>query len=138
MTSNDKGQADLIAKIIELAKINQDIDVVWLYGSRAKGNYGKDSDYDLAIAFNTFPKDSLERRLRPEILSIDWGNALSISSDMISIADINLIPVSLAWEVISEGKLILVKDPMRQIREELRISSMYELDLLYHRKKYAA
>ncbi|MHB1946553.1 MAG: type VII toxin-antitoxin system MntA family adenylyltransferase antitoxin [Gammaproteobacteria bacterium] len=131
-------KTDLISKIIELAQSNQEIDVIWLYGSRAKGLAHKDSDYDLAIAFNTHPKDVFERRLRPETLAIDWSAALNTSSEKISIIDINLVPISLAWEVIKDGQAISVKNPMRQIQEELRVSSMYELDLLFHRRNYAA
>lgn len=138
MTQNDRKHTDLTPKIIELAQLNHEIDVVWLYGSRAKGLSHKDSDYDLAIAFNTFPKDIIERRLRPEMLAIDLSRVLNIPSETISIVDINLIPISLAWEVIKEGKPIVIKNSMRLIQEELRVSSMYELDLLYHRGKYAA
>lgn len=136
MTSHDDYQFE--PNIIELAQNNSDVLVLWLYGSRAKGNARPDSDYDLAIAFKQFPKDITERRLRPELLAIDWSNTLKISSEKISIVDINLAPISLAWEIIRDGKVLFANDPLRQVREELRISSMYELDLLYHRRKYAA
>ncbi|GEM_PF-6567950 len=59
--------------IKNLAQDNADVVVVWIYGSRAKQTASLESDYDLAIAFNTFPQDTLQRRLRPEILAIDWA-----------------------------------------------------------------
>ncbi len=48
----------IIQKIQQMAKCHTNIAVLWLYGSRAKGNAGIDSDYDLAVAFNTFPADA--------------------------------------------------------------------------------
>ena len=78
----------------------------------------------------------MDRTLHPEILSIEWSFALDVADTVISIVDINRIPIPLVWEVMSANKVLVVKDEMRQIREELRISSMYELDVLYHRRHY--
>jgi len=64
---------ELLQKIVPLAESDPDIAVVWLYGSRAKGNAHASSDYDLAVAFNRFIKDDpIEQRLRPECLALDW------------------------------------------------------------------
>jgi uncharacterized protein len=43
--------------IIELAKQNFDIAIVWLYGSHANNTANINSDYDLAVAFKTFIKN---------------------------------------------------------------------------------
>lgn len=126
----------IIKNIIKLAAKNDDIAVIWLYGSRAKQTATPQSDYDLAIAFYSFPSDALERRLRPELLAIEWGSLLEISINLLSIVDINLIPIPFAWEIISVGNPFYVKDELRKIREELRVGSMYELDVLYHRRHY--
>ena len=40
----------------QFAEQNPDILIVWLYGSRAKGNAHRLSDYDLAVAFKSFIK----------------------------------------------------------------------------------
>ncbi|WP_404358383.1 nucleotidyltransferase domain-containing protein [Methylotuvimicrobium sp. KM1] len=42
--------------IIDLARRDRSIDVVWLYGSRAKGVAHARSDYDLAVAFTILLK----------------------------------------------------------------------------------
>ena len=131
-----KDTLSVINKIIPLAENNPDIAVTWLYGSRANSTATIQSDFDLAIAFNSFPSDPLERRLRPELLAIDWAQALSIATDSLSVVDINLAPIPLAWEVISKGRIIYTKDYLRLYREENRIFSMYELDVLYHRRQY--
>jgi predicted nucleotidyltransferase len=68
----------IISTIKQLAEQNPDILIVWLYGSRAKGNAHRFSDYDLAVAFKSFIKnDPLEKRLRPECLALDWQQALA-------------------------------------------------------------
>ncbi len=58
--------------LLALAKQNSKIDILWLYGSRAKGTAQKTNDYDLAVAFNDFPTDLWEKRLQPEQLAFAW------------------------------------------------------------------
>ncbi len=125
-----------LKKIIGLAKTNPDIRVLWLYGSRANNTAHAKSDYDLAIAFKNFIKDPLTRRLRPEHLAIEWAQALQCDEHKLSIVDINLIPATLAWEIITHGKALLTIDQDRLIKEESRINSQYEIDVTYHRKHY--
>ena len=60
-------------KIIALAQQRPEVQVVWLYGSHAKGNAGAYSDIDLAVAFDPVQlANKLETRLRPELLAEDW------------------------------------------------------------------
>lgn len=132
----DKVQNNILAKIIQLAKANTDIAVLWLYGSRSQGTSHAHSDYDLAIAFEIFIQDPWQRRIRPEELRIDWSQVLECPIELISIIDINTVPIPLAWEVISKGKPIWVKDSDRLMQEENRISSCYDLDVCYHRNRY--
>lgn len=126
----------IIESLIKLARLNADIEVLWLYGSRAKGNSHKNSDYDLAIAFKDFLTDDWAAQLRPQTLAIDWALSLNLSTEQLSIVDISQIPIPLAWEVIHDGKVLLAKDSMRLIQEESRVARQYELDILYHRKLY--
>ncbi|SFX09194.1 type VII toxin-antitoxin system MntA family adenylyltransferase antitoxin [Marinospirillum alkaliphilum] len=115
---------------------NAPVDVLWLYGSRTKGTADESSDYDLAVAFTDFETDPLERRLRPELLSQQWCDALGLDGDRLSLVDINQAPLPLAMAVIRDGKAVFVRNPLRLIREELRISSMWEVDYQYHRAHY--
>ena len=48
-------------KIIQLAQDDGNIELLWLYGSHAKGTAHKQSDIDLAIGFKAWEKDILER-----------------------------------------------------------------------------
>ncbi|EIC29366.1 MULTISPECIES: type VII toxin-antitoxin system MntA family adenylyltransferase antitoxin [Methylomicrobium] len=121
--------SELLQKIAELADNDSDIAVVWLYGSRAKGNAHASSDYDLAVAFNRFIKDDpIEKRLRPECLALDWQRALGLHDFQLSIVDINQAPIPLAFEIIQADTVIFCRDENRLWQETLRIHSRMELD----------
>lgn len=126
----------IIEALIKLASENTDIDVLWIYGSRAKGNSHANSDYDLALAFKNFLCNDWDAQLRPQTLAIDWALILNIPTEQLSIVDINLVPIPLAFEIIHDGKVLLSQNNMRLIQEESRIARQYELDILYHRKLY--
>ena len=59
-------------QILKLAQEDDDIEVLWLYGSYAKGTAHEHSDIDLAVVFKKWVDDVIERRLRPELLAIEW------------------------------------------------------------------
>jgi len=125
-----------LAALTELARNDSRVDVLWLYGSRAKGTAEPESDWDLAVAFNRFPESPLEQRLQPELLALHWAETLGVSSDRISVIDINHVPLPLAYAAVTSGKVLLAKDALRLAREELRVTSMWELDHEYHRRSY--
>jgi len=127
---------DVINKIIEFADNHPDIAAMWLYGSQATQQSHPNSDYDLAIAFISFPQAPITRHLRPAILAIDWASALKLPSKKISLIDINLVPIPFAWEIITTGYIIYRNNTLRAEWEEKRISSQMELDILWHRKHY--
>jgi predicted nucleotidyltransferase len=118
-----------LQRLIELAQLNSDICVLWLYGSRANGKAHMQSDYDLAIAFNTFIKDDpIEKRLRPECLAIDWQRALGLRDFKLSIVDINQAQIPLAWEIINADYVLFCRDEARLWQETRRIHSQMEID----------
>ena len=115
--------------IKRLAEQNPDILIVWLYGSRAKGNAHQYSDYDLAVAFKSFIKnDPLEKRLRPECLALDWQQTLGLHDFQLSIIDINQAPIPLAFEIIDANYVLFCRDEDRLWQEIRRIHSRMELD----------
>lgn len=121
---------------MQLAKADERVAVLWLYGSRAKGPASEHSDYDFAVAFNTFPDDDWEKRLQPELLAQSWADQLGQEYRRISVVDINHVPLPLAYSIITTGQVLLSKNTLRQAIEENRISSMWEIDYLYHKKRY--
>jgi len=131
---NDKTTQKNIKLIVQLAENNPEVEIVWLYGSRARGNAHSQSDYDLAIAFKTYIEDPIERRLRPELLALKWCKQLN---NQLSIIDINQVPLPLAYTVIQDNKLLYSQNDYRRMVEEQRIMSKWELDHIYHQKHYA-
>ena len=133
-TNAESDQAQTIDKIITLANNNAEVEVVWLYGSRARNNANVDSDYDLAVAFKTYIKDPVARRLRPELIALEWNKQLSLP---LSIVDINQASLPLAYTVIQDNNLIYSQNNYRRMTEEQKIMSKWEIDHIYHKKQYA-
>lgn len=125
-------QSQRIRKIVQLAKMTPEIEVLWLYGSQARGNANEHSYYDLAVAFKQWEEGVIERRLRPELLAMEWQNKLKLKEAELSILDINIAPIPLAMAVLKAGYLLLSKNILRQFQEQQRIMSKWENDYLYH------
>jgi predicted nucleotidyltransferase len=132
----DKNQEWIIAKVKGLAAVDENIAVVWLYGSRANNSANKVSDYDFAIAFNQFPEDDWDKRLQPELVAQSWADTLSMPLEKISVVDFNHIPLALALSIVNSNSVLLSKDSIRLAKEENRVSSMWELDQVFHRKQF--
>jgi len=130
----ESDQTKAIGKIITLAENNAEVEVIWLYGSRARNNANEDSDYDLAVAFRTYIKDPVARRLRPELIALEWNKQLSLP---LSIVDINQASLPLAYTVIQDNNLIYSQNNYRRMTEEQKIMSKWEIDHIYHKKQYA-
>jgi len=118
--------------LIKLAANDPAIELLWLYGSQAKGTAHEKSDIDLAVVFKEWEKDIIKRRLRPELLAIEWQQELSLKEGELSILDMNIAPIPLAMSVLQSGTLLLSKNRARQLQEQQRIMSKWEIDYLYH------
>jgi len=123
-------QTQILALIKQLAVGNSDIDVVWLYGSRAQGTDVEGSDFDLAIAFKDFDLSPTNAMLRPNELAMDWALALGISENILSIVDINRCPVYLAFNVVEFGQVVFETGTTRVYKEHNRIYSQYEFQMI--------
>lgn len=123
-------------RIIQLAQEDDNIEILWLYGSHAKEIAHENSDIDLAIVFRTWEKDIIERRLRPELLAIKWQNRLSLKESELSLLDMSIAPIPIAMAVLKSGHLLLSKNVSRQLQEQQRIMSKWEIDYLYHYQHY--
>ncbi len=119
-------------KIIQFAKQDKEIDLLWLYGSYAKGTAHKNSDIDLAVVFKTWEKDIIKRRLNSELLALKWQNKLKLAENELSILDMSIAAIPIAMSVLKSGELLLSKNRSRQFQEVQRIMSKWELDYLYH------
>lgn len=124
-------------KLVALATNAENISALWLYGSRAKGNHRPDSDYDLGLLFTERVDDPLDRRLRPELLAMDWAKTLGLAEDKLSIVDIQHAPIPLAMNIIS-GQLLYCGDHDARLAAEGIIMSKAELDYQYHLKHFGS
>lgn len=114
-------KSNAIIKLInQKAEESNIIDVVWLYGSHAKGNADENSDYDLAIAFN---QTGSAKDYYCDELAYQWSKTTKVD---VSVIDINKVPVPLAYSVISDGKVIFCRNELRLHSEQSRIWSMWE------------
>lgn len=116
-------------QLVTLAQACPEVLVLWLYGSRAKGNSGPLSDWDLAVAFAPVKLDDpLENRLRPELLALDWQRALQLPEGKLSVVDINQAPIPLAFAIIDANTPLYSRDEGRRLQEEARIMSQMEIN----------
>jgi predicted nucleotidyltransferase len=129
---NMKPDSDVIHQLLALANSNPQVQVLWLYGSRAKGTAGPASDWDLAVAFDPIKQSgplgtALENRLRPELLALEWQRALGLAEGKLSVVDINQAPIPLAFAVVDANRPLYSRDGGRRLQEEARIMSQMEL-----------
>lgn len=109
----------------ELSRLAADtgvIEVLWLYGSRARGDAGSTSDYDLAVALGG-PLSNEERWQALEAFEHEAALALAAA---VSCLDINRAPVPLAANVIHEGRVLYCRSDLRLRSEEQRVWSLWE------------
>lgn len=125
----------MIDSIATLAKQDERVELVWLYGSRAQGTHHNDSDFDLAVAFKEHVLSTLALRTRPECLAIEWAEQLNLPIEKLSIVDINRVPIALAFNVIEYGELIYNNNPLLVYKEYNRIHSMFEHQLIEARRE---
>lgn len=131
LDNESPSQHESLKAIASLAQRRNDLAAVWLYGSRARGDYHPESDFDLAVAFTGWITDPLERRLRPELLAQEWQHALGLRDAMLSVVDLAIAPIPLGWSILSQGVLLADLDREARMRQESRILSRWEIDYLH-------
>jgi predicted nucleotidyltransferase len=125
----------ILNKITLNASLADDIEVIWLFGSQAKGTAHSQSDIDLAIAFKNFNLSELDKKLRPQELSLILSEQLNLPDGKLSIIDINTVPVYLALNVVEYGRVIYSKNSSREFKETQRIYSQYEFEMIEHKQQ---
>ena len=116
----------LIPKIKELALKETGLEILWLYGSRAKGNAHSESDYDLAIAVSIPDLTRFERADHADEIAYQWRVALGLAPGQLSVVDINSVPILLANTIILNSSVLYCANGLRLAREENRISGLME------------
>jgi len=112
-------QASLDALATALAH-HDEIEVVWVYGSVARGQASASSDIDLAVASRASCAEPWER---VDALRAD----LQAHFDRpVAVLDLNRAPTPLAHEVIRDGRVLLCRSDLRLRSEEGRVWSLWE------------
>lgn len=60
-------------------RFDRDAEII-LYGSRARGNYKQESDWDILILLTTFVNENLKEKIRNELFEIELETDQAISS----------------------------------------------------------
>ncbi len=112
-------------------KKQKQIRLAYLFGSYAKGKEGPLSDVDIAVFLDEIISKSkrFEQRLNliNEISSI-------LKSDNVDVIIMNDAPLNLNYEIIKNGKLLVVKDEEKRTELESEVISKY-LDRVYYERR---
>lgn len=122
------------AQLLKLAQADKQINAMWLYGSHAKGMAHEHSDIDLAVQFTAFEPDIFTRRMRPEMLSLDWQQNLQLRDGQLSVIDLMQVPILLGIEVLQANTLWFCRDRGLMLQGVGKIMSRYETDYLQQAK----
>ncbi len=123
--------------LMELARQASDaevVEVLWLYGSRARGDADSASDYDLAVAL----RESLSNPERWQALETFEQKAAALFASSVSCVDINRAPVPLAANIIHEGRVLFCRSDLRLRAEEQRVWSLWEAYKVEHERNRQA
>ncbi|MET1159624.1 MAG: HepT-like ribonuclease domain-containing protein [Thermoprotei archaeon] len=122
-----KDEEALIAKAREALEKRSDILFAYIFGSRATGRYRDKSDIDIAI----YTEKPLRWREFVE-LALELEDSLGIRVDLV---DLRTAPLILAYEIISNGVVIIDRNREKRVEFETRILKEY-LDLKPRLEKY--
>lgn len=94
------------------------LDVLWLFGSEARGTATTDSDVDLAALFRCVPSPSELLEARAEL-----GTLLGRAVDLV---DLDRASPILVMQVLRHGTLLLDRNPNRRVRLVAAAPGRYE------------
>ncbi|KKT73169.1 MAG: Nucleotidyltransferase [Candidatus Nomurabacteria bacterium GW2011_GWA1_46_11] len=109
------------------------ISLVYLFGSQATGDVGPSSDYDFAVLF-----DRLLSSGERFDLKLDFVNFLSgiVKTDKIDVVDLNVAPVSFAFETTTKGVCLFGN---RQVQDDFEFLTFQRFqDQRFYLKRYAS
>jgi len=92
---------------VNQSALPSDLDLVVLFGSRAKGCASESSDWDLAVLLQPNPQDPL----RLFGLDLELAEALGCSSDALDVVDLSRSSYLLQRVVAEDGQLLFERQP---------------------------
>ncbi len=113
---------ELVEQPIRQALADEPIEIVYLFGSQARGDAGPLSDVDIAVlACDDVPPDdytALQLRLMTRLMR-------ALKRDDVQVVILNRAPILLQHRVIRDGRLLLCRDELLRSRYEARVLVRY-------------
>jgi predicted nucleotidyltransferase len=98
-----------MTRAIELVSERADVTTLWLYGSRARGEHARSSDYDLAVTFARRMPSPIEAVTRIEALR---SSLQQLFKEPVSLVELDRAPTPLAASIAAEGLLLIDRTPV--------------------------
>ncbi len=95
----------------------EEVILAYLFGSRADGTAGPQSDYDFGLLVRS-PSLALQARLAHEIGAI-------LGTAQVDVVILNRAPVELAYAVIAQGRLVYQRSLVERVEFEAKVLSLY-------------
>ena len=123
---------DKIPGLVEQLKIENDLEIFYLYGSGAKNDLKPLSDLDFAVLLDlrSIQKELFRREL-------DYRTLIStyLNTDEYDLIILNKAPVRFAHSILKEGKMLYYKNQMNLINYTEQINYYY-LDFKFYKSEF--
>ena len=122
-------------RLTEAAARFPEVDVLYIFGSRASGKARSSSDIDIAVLVNEKTQRDSYFDLRRRLV-VPFCEAMK--NDAIDVVILNEAPLHLAFEAVEPRNILYERDPAHRIEFEVRvISEFFDFrPLLEVRKRY--
>lgn len=126
MSSPTATATDTLARAIQsaLAPLEQ-VQVAYLFGSRARGTERRDSDLDLALAFTRGLDDAQRGRSKLQVIDALTA-ALGALGERADVVDLDRAGSALAFSAIARGRCVFARDRAERVRLEAHIARRYD------------
>jgi len=117
--------------LIKETALKYDLQLIYLFGSKATGQDTKMSDFDIAVLINNAKAYNLKKL----ILDLIFDCSQIFHSDKIDLVILNNASLAVQFNVISDGKILYELDPEIRYDYEVKVISLY-LDFKRYEDEY--